>query len=309
MRISDLALRLLGSTSGETIVRAASAASGAITLPAGTTDFSGTGGASQVVKQTSAGGPFTVAQLAASDVTGALTGNQTITLSGDVNGSGATAITATLPNVNANVGTFQGLTVNAKGLVTAAVNQSYAPLASPSFTGTVSSAGFIIANNPIISQGASATFAFNDRSTALQWSWLANGGSAILYNGSNVMNITVAGACSNVSGTWSAISDKRLKEDIAPYERGLEALLRIEPVSFRYNGLGGLLQDEVHYGLIADDVAEVMPEICGERMMALEEGSDEVAIKTVDPGRLIYALMNSIKELAARVAALEARHV
>ena len=64
-----------------------------------------------------------------------LTGNQTITLSGDATGSGATAIALTLATVNANVGTFQGITVNAKGLVTAAVNQNYAPLASPVFTG------------------------------------------------------------------------------------------------------------------------------------------------------------------------------
>jgi hypothetical protein len=56
---------------------------------------------------------------------GYLTGNQTITLSGDITGSGATAITATLATVNANVGTFQGITVNAKGLVTAAVAQGY----------------------------------------------------------------------------------------------------------------------------------------------------------------------------------------
>src|SRR5262245_53607656 len=61
--------------------------------------------------------------------------NQTVTLSGDVSGSGATAITTTLATVNSNVGTFQGLTVNAKGLVTAASNQNYAPLASPSFSG------------------------------------------------------------------------------------------------------------------------------------------------------------------------------
>jgi hypothetical protein len=54
-----------------------------------------------------------------------LTGNQTITLSGDVSGSGTTAITATLATVNSNVGTFQGLTVNGKGLVTAAVNEGY----------------------------------------------------------------------------------------------------------------------------------------------------------------------------------------
>jgi hypothetical protein len=58
-----------------------------------------------------------------------------ITLSGDVTGAGAATITTTLVTVNSNVGTFQGLTVNAKGLVTAASNQNYATLASPAFTG------------------------------------------------------------------------------------------------------------------------------------------------------------------------------
>lgn len=51
-----------------------------------------------------------------------LTSNQTITLSGDVTGSGSTAIATTLATVNANVGTFNSVTVNAKGLVTAASN-------------------------------------------------------------------------------------------------------------------------------------------------------------------------------------------
>jgi hypothetical protein len=54
-----------------------------------------------------------------------LTANQAITLSGDATGTGATAIPVSLATVNANLGTFQGLTVNAKGLVTAAVNQNY----------------------------------------------------------------------------------------------------------------------------------------------------------------------------------------
>jgi hypothetical protein len=54
-----------------------------------------------------------------------LTGNQSITLSGDASGSGATAITVTLATVNSNVGTFNNVTVNAKGLVTSASNVSY----------------------------------------------------------------------------------------------------------------------------------------------------------------------------------------
>jgi hypothetical protein len=64
-----------------------------------------------------------VAELIASKIAAAP--NKTITLSGDASGSGTSGITATLATVNSNVGTYQGLTVNGKGLVTAAVNESY----------------------------------------------------------------------------------------------------------------------------------------------------------------------------------------
>lgn len=62
---------LKGASSGTITLNAPTAAgSNTLTLPAGTTDFSGTGGTSQVVKQTSAGGALTVAQLATTDLTG-----------------------------------------------------------------------------------------------------------------------------------------------------------------------------------------------------------------------------------------------
>lgn len=51
-----------------------------------------------------------------------LTGNQTITLSGDASGSGATAITVTLANSGVTAGTYRSVTVNAKGLVTGGTN-------------------------------------------------------------------------------------------------------------------------------------------------------------------------------------------
>jgi hypothetical protein len=88
---------------------------------------------------------------AAAEITALQTApNQTITLSGDITGSGTAAIPTTLPTVNSNVGTFQGLTVNAKGQVTAAANQAYAPLASPALTGspTVNGAAFAAGHLP-----------------------------------------------------------------------------------------------------------------------------------------------------------------
>lgn len=59
-----------------------------------------------------------------------LTANQTITFTGDASGSGTTAVTLTLPNVNANIGTWNNVTVNSKGLVTGGSNVSYMPAAT-----------------------------------------------------------------------------------------------------------------------------------------------------------------------------------
>jgi hypothetical protein len=54
-------------------------------------------------------------------------------LSGDIT-SNATLVTTLNPSVNSNVGTFQGLTVNGKGLVTAAANQGYLAAATAATT-------------------------------------------------------------------------------------------------------------------------------------------------------------------------------
>jgi hypothetical protein len=99
---NDLAMN--GATSGSIKLNAAATAgSNTITFPAGTTDFSATGGASQVIKQTSSGGAFTVAQLACGDLSNAgaaCTASNTITLNAGAN----VAITA--PGAMTLGGTF-----------------------------------------------------------------------------------------------------------------------------------------------------------------------------------------------------------
>lgn len=95
-------LILIGSTSGVTTIKAADTASGTITLPAGTTDFSATGGTGQFVRQDSAGAPFTVTTVPASAVSSgeALTRvddtNVTLTLGGTPSSSLLAATSLTL---------------------------------------------------------------------------------------------------------------------------------------------------------------------------------------------------------------------
>jgi hypothetical protein len=107
----------------------------------------------------------------------------------------------------------------------------------------------------------------------------------------------------NVSGSWLTFSDRRVKEDIAPYEHGLEAILALAPVQFRYRA-GTPFADARHtvrLGLVAQDVEPVLPEIVG----MTEFAGDTLA--TLAPGNLVYALINTAKELAAQNAALAAR--
>jgi hypothetical protein len=67
-------LVLPGSVSGTLTLRAAAVAgTSVLTWPAGSTNFSATGGAGHVVRQGTVGGPFTVAPLALSDIAGSAT--------------------------------------------------------------------------------------------------------------------------------------------------------------------------------------------------------------------------------------------
>lgn len=124
-QFADGKFALKGATSGTLTQKAAAVAgSGVITWPAGTTDFSATGGGGQVVKQATSGGAFTVGQLQASEL---LDGNS---------GTGAivhvTSATLVTPSLGAATGTSLSLT----GLLTSR-NATATPAAASAVAGVV----------------------------------------------------------------------------------------------------------------------------------------------------------------------------
>jgi hypothetical protein len=108
---------------------------------------------------------------------------------------------------------------------------------------------------------------------------------------------------------WIPWSDIRLKKDIEPYKRGLEAVRQFEPVSYATNGLGGYPDDGRRYvGLIAQDCRDIMPEMVRERGLKLHaDDTAETPLLALDGTALKYAMLNAIKELAERLDTLERR--
>lgn len=109
---SPSVLKLGGAASGTITLTAPSAAgSNTITFPAGTTNFSATGGASQVLQQTSSGGAITVGQLSAASLSDGTTGTVAIVLANAPTLSGAA-----LTNTTTWTGTLSGALLQSTNL-------------------------------------------------------------------------------------------------------------------------------------------------------------------------------------------------
>jgi len=120
-------------------------------------------------------------------------------------------------------------------------------------------------------------------------------------------NLVIAGTIGQkASGTtWSNPSDPRLKQDVAPYAAGLAEIARLEPITYRLKAQ----PDALCYGFDAEKVRDVFPECVTETRMKLdpadEEDTDGVLLFDMHP--VLIAFVNALKEMATRLAALEAR--
>jgi hypothetical protein len=105
-------------------------------------------------------------------------------------------------------------------------------------------------------------------------------------------------------GPWAATSDDRVKRNVQPYQAGLADICELAPIRFEYNGDGGTTDDGVtRYGLSAQATQPIMPELVHVMPVSRHTLPGQLA---TDLGPLTLALVNAIRELAERVAALEA---
>ena len=98
-------------------------------------------------------------------------------------------------------------------------------------------------------------------------------------------------------------SDQRLKENIKPIDDALEKLSKIGGYTFNFNELGQQLvgqTDKQQVGVLAQEVEQVLPEV-------IAPAPADENYKTVKYEKLVPLLIESIKELSARVEQLESQ--
>jgi hypothetical protein len=118
-------------------------------------------------------------------------------------------------------------------------------------------------------------------------------------------------ASKTTAGDWLANSDARIKTDVAPIENAVDRLMRIRPVSFRYDQAYRAAHPDVadrrYFNVIAQEYAEVFPEAVqgsGEYLAGAEKiSANEVLQVDFHPASVLT--LAAVQELAARVQLAE----
>ena len=129
------------------------------------------------------------------------------------------------------------------------------------------------------------------------------------WSGYFTQDIGVDGAGYSIGG-WITLSDKRLKSEIIPIDN---ALGKLELINGRFYTIAAKLKpygeemkitNRKQYGVIAQEVEQVFPEMVSEKAIFNNAG-DNTLYKTVNYDQLIPVLIEAVKELNNKVENLE----
>ena len=266
---------------------------------AGSTSLLPPGTAGQVLATGGAGAaPYWTSVSGASGTVTSVSGTGTVsglTLTGNVTTTGYLTLGGTLAITSGQVTSALGYTP---------ANSSTTPTLSGtnnwSGANTFSSGASFTGGNYVLSQYINFT-----GSTSIYWT-----GSqvSIDISSSNKFGISSSTAYFNMSdvqkiggGSFNSYSDRRYKQDITSYGKGLTDIKQLNPVNYRYTAefMQSTEPSQNFVGLIAQDVQATS--------FADSVTLDSQGYCVLDTNQMMYALINAVKELSAEVDALKAK--
>lgn len=149
--------------------------------------------------------------------------------------------------------------------------------------------------------GASDFFRITDQTAGLARLTILNNGRIGVGTSAPDQVFSVNGDASKTGGgSWQVFSDERLKNIQGKYNRGLSAVMRLQPLFYEYksdNALG-LKSEGQHVGFGAQALQQVIPE-------AVTKTAEGYLMVNNDP--IIWTMLNAIKEQQKEIADLKAQ--
>lgn len=137
-----------------------------------------------------------------------------------------------------------------------------------------------------------------DNSASTTWFRVDSGTGATTFGGSVTMSAYGAGTATfDASGNITSVSDERQKDIQGAFTPGLNALMGLAPIRYRYKASTGLDTENVYAGFSAQNVRDYIPEAIGTNL----DGMYSLNIVPV-----LAATVTAVQELAREVDELRA---
>ena len=104
------------------------------------------------------------------------------------------------------------------------------------------------------------------------------------------------------TGGSMVTSDKRLKNNVTEFTRGLDDIMQINPRQYYYNGKAGTNSERLNTGVLAQEFQKIAPE--GVTTFRYEDKQLEVEEEylAVDAGMITFMLVNAVKEQQTQIS-------
>lgn len=222
---------------------------------------------------------------------GTITSSGTITLGGSVNVS--TISTGVLATAYGGTGSS---TLDGAGIATLSGTQF--------FTGTKYFNSTLYINTGSGGGIVSDAYNFTVSGNSLFWTGsemhVLTGSTMRFFVGSSSAGFSISNVSKVGGGEFAVYSDRRYKQDITPYTKSVTDILQLNPVNYRYTA-AFMHSDEPSQpfvGLLAQDVQETSFADC------VSINADGYCM--LDSSEMLFALINSVKQLSAEVNTLKA---
>ncbi len=115
------------------------------------------------------------------------------------------------------------------------------------------------------------------------------------------LQLSANSAAKPTSNVWTVASDKRLKDIHGTYDKGLDEIIKLDPITYTYKkgNVYNYPSDTMSIGAVAQDVQKVFPEAVS---------TDKNGYLQLDTNAINWASINAFKELKAENDALKAKN-